>query len=46
MYEALCRPFGTTLDTIHDESGPQITQRTRGLKSRPFLPLLLLLASD
>ncbi len=31
MYEALCRPFGTTLDTVHDEGGPPITQRTWGL---------------
>jgi hypothetical protein len=31
MYEALCRPFGTTLDILHDEGGPPITQRTLGL---------------
>ncbi len=33
MYEALCRPFGTTLDTVHEEGGPPITQRTWGLNS-------------
>jgi hypothetical protein len=31
MYEALCRPFGTTLDIVHTEGGPPITQRTSGL---------------
>ncbi len=31
MYEALCRSFGTTLDMVHDEDGPPITQRTSGL---------------
>jgi hypothetical protein len=33
MYEALCRPFGTTLDTVHDEGGPPFTQRTWGLEA-------------
>ncbi len=36
MYEALCRPFGTTLDTVHDEGGPPITQRTWGLGRKAF----------
>ncbi len=31
MYEALCRPSGTTLDIIHAMGGPPITQRTLGL---------------
>jgi hypothetical protein len=31
MHEALCRSFGTTLDMVHDEDGPPITQRTSGL---------------
>jgi hypothetical protein len=28
MQEALCRPSGTTLDIVHAEDGPPITQRT------------------
>ena len=31
MYEALCRPSGTTLDIVHAMSGPPVTQRTLGL---------------
>jgi hypothetical protein len=31
MHEALCRSFGTTLDMVHDEGGPPLTQRTSGL---------------
>jgi hypothetical protein len=31
MYEALCRPSGTTLDIVHDKGGPPFTQRTLGL---------------
>ena len=31
MHEALCRPSGTTLDILHVEDGPPITQRTSGL---------------
>lgn len=31
MHEALCRPSGTTLDILHAEGGPPITQRTSGL---------------
>src|SRR4051812_27016472 len=31
MHEALCRSFGTTLDSVHAEDGPPITQRTSGL---------------
>src|SRR3954464_12360778 len=31
MQEALCRPSGTTLDIVHAEDGPPITQRTSGL---------------
>ena len=32
MHEALCRPSGTTLDTLHAKDGPPITQRTLGLE--------------
>lgn len=31
MLEALCRLSSTTLDTMHAEDGPPITQRTSGL---------------
>src|SRR5579859_3231218 len=31
MHEALCRPSSTTLDIVHAEDGPPITQRTSGL---------------
>jgi hypothetical protein len=31
MHEALCRPSSTTLDIVHAEGGPPITQRTSGL---------------
>ena len=31
MHEALCRPSGKTLDIVHEEDGPPITQRTSGL---------------
>src|SRR3954452_24024792 len=31
MHEALCRLSGTTLDSVHAEDGPPITQRTSGL---------------
>ena len=35
MLEALCRQSSTTLDIVHAEDGPPITQRTSGLeKSR------------
>jgi hypothetical protein len=34
MYEALCRPSGTTLDILHAKGGPQITQRTLGLEEQ------------
>src|SRR3954453_8601167 len=34
MQEALCRPSGTTLDIVHAEDGPPITQRTSGLEAR------------
>jgi hypothetical protein len=34
MHEALCRSSGTTLDSVHAEDGPPITQRTSGLKLR------------
>jgi hypothetical protein len=37
MHEALCRPSSTTLDMVHAEDGPPITQRTSGLK--PWLVL-------
>jgi hypothetical protein len=32
MHEALCRPSSTTLDMVHAEDGPPITQRTSGLE--------------
>jgi len=32
MHEALRRSSGTTLDSVHTEDGPPITQRTSGLK--------------
>jgi len=31
MHEALRRSSGTTLDSVHVEDGPPITQRTSGL---------------
>jgi len=31
MLEPLCRSSGTTLDSVHAEDGPPITQRTSGL---------------
>ncbi len=34
MHEALCRSFGTTLDMVHDEDRPPITQRTLGLAAK------------
>ena len=38
MHEALCRSSGTTLDSVHAEDGPPITQRTSGLSDfRPHL---------
>jgi hypothetical protein len=33
MLEALCRQSSTTLDIVHAEDGPPITQRTSGLGS-------------
>jgi hypothetical protein len=33
MLEALCRQSSTTLDIVHAEDGPPITQRTSGLES-------------
>jgi hypothetical protein len=33
MHEALCRSSGTTLDSVHAEDGPPITQRTSGLSN-------------
>ena len=35
MLEALCRQSSTTLDIVHAEDGPPITQRTSGLGSGP-----------
>jgi hypothetical protein len=32
MLEALCRQSSTTLDIMHAEDGPPITQRTLGLE--------------
>ena len=46
MQEALCRPSGTTLDIVHAEDGPPITQRTSGLGWTligRFLPAIVLL---
>ena len=34
MLEALCRLSSTTLDIVHAEDGPPITQRTSGLARR------------
>lgn len=34
MLEALCRQSSTTLDIVHAEDGPPITQRTSGLGLR------------
>ena len=34
MLEALCRQSSTTLDIVHAEDGPPITQRTSGLEVR------------
>jgi hypothetical protein len=37
MLEALCRQSSTTLDIVHAEDGPPITQRTSGLGSQLVL---------
>jgi hypothetical protein len=37
MLEALCRQSSTTLDIMHAEDGPPITQRTSGLGARAIL---------
>jgi hypothetical protein len=37
MLEALCRQSSTTLDIVHAEDGPPITQRTSGLVPRAGL---------
>jgi hypothetical protein len=37
MLEALCRQSSTTLDIVHAEDGPPITQRTSGLEAAQFL---------
>ena len=39
MHEALCRSSGTTLDSVHAEDGPPITQRTSGLGGIPVVEL-------
>lgn len=36
MLEALCRQSSTTLDIVHAEDGPPITQRTSGLGKAPL----------
>jgi hypothetical protein len=41
MLEALCRSSGTTLDSVHVEDGPPITQRTSGLISKAALDKFL-----
>ena len=42
MQEALCRPSGTTLDIVHAEDGPPITQRTSGLGFSPKFGALIM----
>src|ERR1700681_1118136 len=39
MHEALCRSSGTTLDSVHAEDGPPITQRTSGLSPFGAMPM-------
>ena len=39
MLEALCRQSSTTLDIVHAEDGPPITQRTSGLEQGARRPL-------
>ena len=42
MLEALCRQSSTTLDIVHAEDGPPITQRTSGLVvPHLFRPMVL-----
>jgi hypothetical protein len=41
MLEALCRQSSTTLDVLHAEDGPPITQRTSGLARRTAGGILL-----
>ena len=41
MHEALCRSSGTTLDSVHAEDGPPITQRTSGLAELGGMPALI-----
>ena len=46
MHEALYRPSGTTLDIVHDEGGPPITQRILGLELWPMGPHSCLIPLD
>ena len=39
MLEALCRQSSTTLDIVHAEDGPPITQRTSGLSPLRHQPI-------
>jgi hypothetical protein len=45
MLEALCRQSSTTLDIMHAEDGPPITQRTSGLE-HVYVQLSLPAADD
>ena len=46
MLEALCRQSSTTLDILHAEDGPPITQRTSGLGHEPIKGFPFLANSD
>jgi hypothetical protein len=45
MLEALCRQSSTTLDIMHAEDGPPITQRTSGLEPQDWAELASALTS-
>lgn len=40
MLEALCRQSNTTLDIVHAEDGPPITQRTSGLGEEQMITFI------
>ena len=46
MLEALCRQSSTTLDIMHAEDGPPITQRTSGLVDQEMARLMFCEVSD
>ena len=46
MLEALCRQSSTTLDIVHAEDGPPITQRTSGLEPFPVPYSVLVLSAE